>query len=85
MFADYCLVVGQVLNREMSGGHERILLGENVTSGVSFLIFLRNMDRLAALHQRERDMLHLHSAHNTINKDLMTCTVRKHWSQQQWG
>src|SRR3954464_13685985 len=83
MCADSCLVVRQVSNRERGGGHERIFLGENVTSGVSFLIFLRNMDRLAAVHQRTRGMVCLPSVHNTINKDLMTCAQRRHWPQQQ--
>ena len=83
-------MVGQVFGMEMNVGHERIFLGENVTSGVSFLVFLlgifawyfclvflQDMDPLLSAYQGKWDMVHPQQMHTKSKIDLITCAQRK--------
>ena len=76
-------MVGQVFGMEMNVGQERIFLGENVTSGVSFLVFLQNMDPLLSPYQGKWDIVHPQQMHIKSKIDLITCAQRRLLSQLQ--
>ncbi len=69
---------------EMNIGHESIFLGENVTSGVSFFVFLQNMGRLVSAHQGKRDIVHPQYTHIKDRRGFITCTERNLLGDLRW-